>query len=171
LLLDNFKIYQIIDPAGTEKRTSDYFVIMTIGVSIHNNDIIILDIRREKAETPKHLDMLNQEYAKWKPINQYVENKSFGINIIQAFKQTSRPVKTLDAKGDKPTRAQIIQGFYENGKVYHRESSHWMSDFEQELLQFPYGIHDDMVDCIAYAGIIVQSMPIGNTRIVSKRSL
>jgi len=171
LLLSNYKIYQIIDPAGTEKKNSDYFVIMTIGVSIHNSDIIVLDIRREKAETPKHLDMLNQEYERWKPINQYVENKSFGINIIQAFSKTNRPVKTLEAKGDKPTRAQITQGFYDNGKIYHRQGAHWLSEFEQELLQFPYGTHDDMVDCIAYAGIVVQSMPLTTNRVVSTRRL
>ncbi|MBK8396138.1 MAG: phage terminase large subunit [Leptospiraceae bacterium] len=156
--LTQFKVYQIVDPAGTEKKNSDYFVVMTIGVSAKNSDIIILDIRREKAETPKHLEILQSEFEKWKPINQYVENKSFGINIIQAFKNTNRPVLTLEAKGDKPTRAQITLGYYANSKVYHRQSASWLSDFEEELLQFPYGLHDDMVDCIAYAGIITQSM-------------
>lgn len=156
--LQDFNIYQTVDPAGTKGITSDYFVVLTFGINKHNGDIIVLDISREKAETPDHLDILNREYVKWNPMSQYVESEKWGLSIIQAFKRTNRPVQELKAKGDKPTRAKLVQGYYENGKIWHRQGASWLLDFEDEVLKFPFAPHDDMVDCIAYAAIVTQSM-------------
>lgn len=162
LLYDNYRIYQTIDTAGTEKKQSDYFVVLTFGVNIHNKDIIILDVRREQALTTKHNNILMQEYSKWKPQIQYVENKSFGMNIIQAYRDTAKPVGELEADGNKILRSEIIRTlFYDHGKVYHRQGAPWLAEFEKELLQFPFGSHDDQVDCVSYAGIVVSNLVVG----------
>lgn len=172
LLYSNYRIFQTIDTAGTEKKKSDYFVVMTFGVNIHNKDIIILDIRREKAETPKHRELLDTEYAKWNPVMQYVENKSFGINLIQSYALSARPLGTLDADTNKIMRTTIIrEAFYDHGKVWHRQGAPWLADFEKELLEFPFGSHDDMVDCIAYAGILMDKLPITPPKISAGRGL
>lgn len=159
-LIDNFHIFQTIDVAGTENKDSDYFVCMTFGLNIHNGDLIILDVYREKKETTKHMAVMENQYQKWKAI-QYVENKQFGINIIQAYRDTNRPVGTLEAKGSKEMRSLVIRNFYDNGKVWHRQGASWLDNFEEEILAFPQGIHDDQVDCLSYGGIVAQSMPLG----------
>ena len=159
-LIDNFQIFQTVDVAGTENKDSDYFVCITLGLNIHNGDLIVLDVYREKKETTKHLKVMEAQYQKWNAI-QYVENKQFGINIIQSYRETNRPVGTLEAKGSKEMRSLIIQNFYDNGKVWHRQGASWLDDFEEELLAFPQGTHDDQVDCMSYGGIVAQSMPLG----------
>ena len=41
----------------------------------------------------------------------------------------------------------------ENGKVYFLADAPWLHAFEQELLLFPLGPHDDQVDVLSYAAI------------------
>lgn len=154
MYLKDFDIYQSIDPAGTDNKNSDYFVCLTFGVHKKTSDIIILDVFREHCETTRHLAVLDQQYEKWSPAAQYVENRTFGINIIQAYAQTGRPVRKLQADSSKTSRSEIIQTFYENGKVWHRQGAEYNHLLEAELLDFPNAKHDDIVDCISYAGLI-----------------
>lgn len=150
----DFEVYQTVDPAGTDNKGSDYFVCLTFAVHKKTANILVLDVFREHCETTRHMAVLDQQYEKWNPIAQYVENRTFGINIIQAYKETGRPVRELKADSSKVSRSEIIQTFYENGKVFHRQGADYMHVLESELLDFPNGKHDDTVDCIAYAGII-----------------
>ncbi len=145
-------IFQTCDPAATEKEQSDYFVLSTWAVT-PERDLLLLDVFREKAETTKHESIFDTQYQLWKPMYQGVENKTFGLNIIQALKKKGRPIKALKADTDKVSRARTIQARYELGTVYHRLNAPWLGDFEDELLEFPNGAHDDQVDTASFAGI------------------
>ena len=46
----------------------------------------------------------------------------------------------------------------ENGNVYFLENAYWLTEFEQELLQFPVGKHDDQVDAFAYIAQLIEPM-------------
>ena len=85
-----------------------------------------------------------------------MENKTFGINIIQNARRTGRPILPLKADKSKELRAEPLMVFYENGKVYHPEQHPNLVELERELLYFPHGKHDDMVDCLAYAAQMVR---------------
>ena len=61
------------------------------------------------------------------------------------------PLHELKAETDKVTRAMPLAIQYENGLVYHRRSAPWLVEYEDELLSFPNGAHDDQVDAAAYA--------------------
>ena len=39
----------------------------------------------------------------------------------------------------------------ERGLVYFPKDQEWVSEVERELLTFPVGVHDDIVDTLAYA--------------------
>jgi predicted phage terminase large subunit-like protein len=56
---------------------------------------------------------------------------------------------------DKVTRAQPLALRYEQGLVFHEQLPSW---FEDELLAFPQGVHDDAVDAAVYAYQAVMSM-------------
>lgn len=157
ILKTEVRIYQTIDTAGTENATSDYFVCYTFGVT-KEADIIVLDIYREQLDTTRHESVLDHQYHKWNPIIQAVENKTFGINIIQNAKKSGRPVMALKADNSKELRAEPLMVFYENHKVYHPEKHAELFEMENELLFFPNGKHDDIVDCAAYASQMVRIM-------------
>lgn len=53
------------------------------------------------------------------------------------------------------TRAYTAATRYEIGRVYHRRHAEWLGGVEAELLGFPSGAHDDMVDVVSDAAIAV----------------
>jgi predicted phage terminase large subunit-like protein len=147
-------IFQTCDAAATEKEKSDYFVNSTWAVT-PESDLLLLDVFREKAETTKHLQVMQDQLTRWSPTFQGVENKTYGLNIIQTCIQKGYPIKELKADTDKVSRARPMSARYENGAVYHRQGAPWLSDYEDELIAFPNGEHDDQVDTASYAGIVL----------------
>jgi predicted phage terminase large subunit-like protein len=73
-----------------------------------------------------------------------------GTNLIQDLRHEGklRPIPiTPDA--DKITRMSAQSAKIEAGHVYLPEQAPWLADFMTELLQFPYGRHDDQVDSVS----------------------
>ena len=151
---DDCYIIQTCDAAATEKESSDYFVNATWAVT-PDKDLLLLSIFREKAETTKHKQVMQSQYDRWHPNYQGVENKTFGLNIIQTCVQAGLPIKPLPADTDKVSRARPVAARYETGTVYHPQGAPWLVDFEDELVSFPNGTHDDQVDVTAYAYISI----------------
>lgn len=149
-------IFQTVDPAATEKETSSYFVCSTWAVT-PEKDLLLLDVFRERAETTKHKAVLKAQRDRWSPAFQGVENKTFGLNIIQEAKKEGAPIKPLEADSDKVARALPASARYEAGTVYHRMDAHWLEEYENELLAFPKGKWNDQVDTAAYAAKVVQT--------------
>ena len=59
--------------------------------------------------------------------------------------------ETLKPLSDKLTRARALQGRMQQNRVYFLEDAPWLPQAEQELLRFPAGAHDDVVDAMAWA--------------------
>lgn len=144
------RIYQTIDPAGTENKTSDYFAAITFGV--FENNIIVLDTFKERAETTRHEMILRNLRDKWNPVYQAVENRTFGLNIIQSAKKSGIPIMPLEADKSKIYRAEPLEIHFQNSLVWLNPEH---KELEKELLEFPNGKHDDLVDCLAYAVILL----------------
>lgn len=146
-------IFQTVDTAATEKETSDYFVIATWAIT-PDRELLLLDIFRERIDTTKHNKVIKDYYLRYKPFLVGIEEKTFGLTIIQQLK-SELPIKPLKADIDKIARALVIAAKYENGLIYHPVKAHWLAEFESELLEFPNGANDDQVDCAGYAGFIM----------------
>ena len=146
----DLRIYQTIDPAGTVSQTADDFACITF--AIHGNNIIILDTFNEQALTTTHENIMIALRDKWSPIYQAVEKKIFGLNIIQNAAAKGIPVKPLLADGNKIYRAEPLQVHFQNGLVWFKNG---FSALEKQLLEFPNGKHDDLVDCLAYACLLL----------------
>jgi predicted phage terminase large subunit-like protein len=58
-------------------------------------------------------------------------------------------VREVKPDRDKVTRVQALGARYEQHLVYHTPDLN--PEFERELLAFPVGAHDDMVDAAVYA--------------------
>jgi predicted phage terminase large subunit-like protein len=153
--------FQTIDAAATEKETADYFVCSTWAVT-PKSDLLLLSVFRERAETTKHAEILKNQYRRWGPAWQGVESVTFGINIIQDARNSGLPIRALKADKDKVSRARNVAARYEIGKVFHALGSDWLDDYETEMLSFPTGKHDDMVDTASYAGVALSEMGRGD---------
>lgn len=163
------RIYQTIDPAGTVSQTADDFACITF--ALHENNIIVLDTFSEQALTSTHSELLSNLRDKWNPIYQAVENVGFGKNIIdngKAYNQdiggngkklaSNSLIMPLETGGkNKIYRAEPLQVHFKNGLVWFNKS---FSKLEKQLLEFPNGKHDDLVDCLAYAVLLLLDKPV-----------
>ncbi len=147
---------QTCDTAMKVKDESNYTVIMTTYVS-PSGEIFIDDIARDRIPVPKQYNFLIAQRERHPDVLfQAVEDHASGIGLIQEGRAKGTPFKKLRADGDKVRRSMIIATAYENGAVFHKSAAQapWLEEYENELMFFPNGKHDDQVDCVSYAGML-----------------
>lgn len=142
--------YQTCDPAGSTKTTADYFALATWAKTLQN-DLLLLDIIRARLEGPDQPNIFKQAYLRWKPAFQGVEARSMGLTLYQMLTREGLPIRELKADTDKVTRALPAAARMEAGAIYFLKGAPWLGDYEDELIAFPKGAHDDQVDVTSYA--------------------
>ncbi len=152
-------VFQTCDPAGSTKEKADYFVLSTWAATPHN-ELLLLDVIRDKLEGPDQPELFQSGYDRWHPIAQGVESKNMGLTLFQTLQRTSLPVEELRPDGDKVLRARPMAARYKSGMVYHRKHAAWLDEWEEELIGFPNAAHDDQVDCAAYAYVMLQDIEL-----------
>ena len=55
---------------------------------------------------------------------------------------------TMQLPGDRSSPAAVKM---EQGSIYFRKDPHWLPEYENELVAFDKGTHDDQVDVTSYA--------------------
>lgn len=152
--------FQTCDPAGSTKTSADYFVLATWLVTPHR-DLLLRDVIRMRLEGPDQPKLFEQGKQRWNPRLQGVETKNMGLTLFQTLRRKGLPVIDLKAETDKETRALPVMARMEAGTVYFLKNAPWLDKYENELLMFPNGEHDDQVDVTSYAGIVIA----GKTRV------
>lgn len=115
-----------------------------------DNGLILLDLLHSRLEGPDQVNLFKQQYHRWNPVYQAVESVDLGKTLYQMLVREGLPVRQLKADRDKVTRALPASARMEAGTVYFMHGL-WLADFEDELLSFPTGAHDDQVDTLSYA--------------------
>lgn len=176
---DECLIFGTMDTAGTERRTGakgtslereandpDYTVI-AIWARTPMGDLVLLDLFRGQVATTVHADAVRTLYRRWR-CSIRVESAMYGLPLIQDVVRSGLPVVPVHAKSNKETRAQVARARYAVHRVYHPDPHQclvgengrpWVLDFEDELLEFPFGGHDDQVDVTGYAAAFQASEP------------
>jgi len=145
-------IFQTVDLATSTKASADFFVCSTFAVT-PESDLLVLDVLRDHISGANQRQVMHEQFKKWQPSIIGVESVAYQQSFVQILQDDGLPVISLPADRDKQSRAIMAATRYFSGHVYHNRFAHWLQDFESELLQFPKGKHDDMVDTIAYAAL------------------
>jgi predicted phage terminase large subunit-like protein len=145
------QIVQAWDTAWEDTEDAAWSVCITAG--LRGGMVYILDVFRDKLETPGLLKAMREQYKRWKPGVVLVEDKASGKSAIQVLKQeTTLPIVAVrPGTKDKTARARAITPYYESGRVLHRTGAPWLDVFEDELVLFPESENDDQVDALVYA--------------------
>jgi predicted phage terminase large subunit-like protein len=159
-------LFQAWDFAISEKQQNDY----TVGVTIlqdENNFIHVLDLVRFKGDTFVIIEEILNMYTKWAlyddtPITLGFENGQIWLTMEPVLKLRMQernlfpPYEVMKPLSDKLVRARALQGRMQQGRVMFLESD-WFHELQREMLRFPAGSHDDMVDALAWACNLVNS--------------
>lgn len=153
-------IFQVVDPAASEKTTADYTVIGTFGIT-NENELVWLDCERFQKEIPEIIPLMELAYKKWNPAYVAVEAVAANNAVYKLANRTAMCVKCVSPMGlDKLTRATPAMIYASEGRVFLPINAHWLDDVESELLRFTgndkLDAHDDIVDVLSMAAQALQ---------------
>ncbi len=89
----------------------------------------------------------------WQAKSIVIEDSAAGTQVIQSMRFDRSPRVPLPIaitpEKDKQTRLHAVSAIIEQGRVHLPYRASWLEDFRVELIQFPFGRHDDQVDCMS----------------------
>ena len=153
--LDALDKYGVVDLATTKNKDSDYTVITSFART-PDNRLLVIDMLRSKMEGPDIIPAIKRAIDKNKLQYVGIERQGFQTTIIQMAQRSGIRVKNLKTDKDKVTRALPLAARMESGDVYLQRDTHWLPEVEREIMTFPAGAHDDIIDTLSYGVQLLQ---------------
>jgi predicted phage terminase large subunit-like protein len=148
-------VFTGVDPASSTKKTADFSVVFNIAIDEDNNRFILPYYR--KRATPLDLaDAVIDNFRQYRSSKTRIESVGYQEMLRQYIKEQSEQmgmfIPGLEIKENPRTsksyRLESLQPLFANGKVYIKPD---MQHFVDELLLYPRGKHDDLLDGFFYA--------------------
>jgi len=157
--LSDMKLFMAWDLAVGEKQTNDYSVGVVGGLD-YDDQLYIVDVIRARMNTHECADaILNMysKYNKYSPVVIGIERGQLELSMkptLKKLQKERRLYPTYDNNlvpiNDKTIRARPLQGRMQQGMVYFPATASWLEVTQHEMLRFPGGVHDDIVDAVSW---------------------
>lgn len=151
--------YLSVDPSF-EGAYSDYAAFVMAGMDFQR-DLYVRHVLRKKMTYGEIINAIFEIYTRFSAekvkINKIIietiaTQKSIGIELAneQRRRGTWLPIQEIRSRSEsKEERIRGLAPFYEFGHIFHIQECPQLEDFEYELLHFPRGAHDDIIDALA----------------------
>lgn len=151
-------VIMVVDPGLDKNGEHDPTVIWVSGMD-KAGQVWIIDVVRKHMVFHEILDEVLEVYRKYNPRTVYIEAVQGQVYIVQELENgrwpggVILPVEKIDGKQVAMGKIRIytLEGLFEHRQLLAPEAAPWWVDFCDELVTFPRGKHDDMLDCGAYA--------------------
>jgi len=144
-----------VDPASSTKQTADFSAIVTIAID-EDDKRYILPYYRKHAKPVDVGEAIIQNWHKYKPartrietvgyqemLRDYVRRRCDDLNIWISGMEIKNNPRTR-----KSARLESMQPHFYQGRVFIKKD---MENLKGELLMYPRGKHDDLLDGLYYA--------------------
>lgn len=143
-----------IDPAFRLKQTND-FTGITISKIRQDGSVVVVEAQQKKLNANdliNHLFVLVEIYKPDRVILETVAAQIVLLDLIHnKMKETGKWFVVEEAKLDtsetKAMRIRSLIPFYANQRIFHVPG---LKELENQLLEFPRGLHDDIIDSLAH---------------------
>lgn len=152
--------FAFIDPAISKESGADYTALVIVDVDL-DGIWYVRTAQRYRISPTQLVDLVFKVNEQFKPTGIGIENIAFQDVLLQMVsEEMNRRGTTLPVTGISTTnirnkhgriRTRLVPRF-EWGRLYLAQG---LTDLEMELLQFPRGAHDDLLDALAYIDDIV----------------
>jgi phage terminase large subunit-like protein len=160
------RIYIPCDAALSTKQTADFTCAWPFGVD-QKNEIWFLPfyLHKRGVSSLDLVEWLLDKAKEYKAQSVVLERGHISLAIGPLYKKRAmergiyaRLDDSLIPKADKMVRAQAIEGRTRQGKVHYPDMP-WVREIViPQALAFPAAKHDDIVDTIALAGLLVDKV-------------
>src|SRR5262249_20372842 len=162
---ETLAIYGASDYAVTADG-GDYTVHVVVGVD-PDGHMYLLDLWRKQASSDEWVEAFCSLVKQWKP-REWAEEKDqikAGVGPFLERMQRERQAyvyrREFPTRGDKAVRAQSIRGRMALDGLYVPQGASWLPHLRSELLSFPAGKHDDIVDTLGLIGQLLDTITSG----------
>jgi len=148
-------IFMGVDPASSINKSADYSTIVTIAIDKKGNRYVLPYY--QKRATPMNLaEAIIQQFKLYKPDKVRIESVGYQ-EMLREYLKTRCEEENLFIPGleiketprnSKSVRLEQLQPYFAQGKFYLLDD---MQELKDELLLFPRGRHDDLLDGLYYA--------------------
>ena len=158
----SLSIYGASDYAVSD-NSGDWTVHLIAGMD-EEDRIYLLDMWRDKKNSSVWVEAFVDLVRKWKPLKWAEESgqiqKSLGPYISKRQREERAWCwrKQYPSHRDKTARAQPISGRMSEGMIYFPRNASWSNEMISELMVFPAGKNDDMVDAFSLFGRMLDEM-------------
>ena len=162
---DNLVHYSTWDLAVGLLQRNDRTVGMHAGVD-EDGDLWLIDCEIGRIETDTMVDNILDSYRRFNQdiigIEKGQIEKSIGPFLNKEIESSG--LHGINVEGlppgnrDKVARSKSIIGWLARGRVHAPKDAPWWDEFINELLEFPVGKHDDIVDALAWMGYLLDHM-------------
>jgi predicted phage terminase large subunit-like protein len=136
-----------VDLAISTKSDADYTAAVILGTL--NGRTWILHAEHTRTGFHGVLAFIQSLADRYKPSIIAIESVQYQAAVVEELlRSTNLPIQAVRPDKDKLTRFLPLEARYEQGLVYHAPN---LMAYTDELLSFPHGAHDDLVDAAAYA--------------------
>lgn len=137
-----------IDPAASERQTADPtgMVVADLG---NDGNVYVRAIHNKRLSPNKTAAVAKELDETYQPDRVGVEEGSLGLVFSDLL--AGLPVIGLKPDKDKVRRLLAVSRFFEAGKIFIVKDIKNGQALREQLIEFPKGSHDDMVDALVYA--------------------
>ena len=140
------------DPLDT-KSEPDYNVVLTCGKDMISGRVYVLDYARERCAPSRTLELIFEHVNKWHPATVGIETVGYQKSLlpwIRQFQVSSGKYFMVTPlshnKASKGARIRGLQPAVASGALLFRTH---MQALVNEMLVYPLGVNDDLVDALA----------------------
>jgi predicted phage terminase large subunit-like protein len=142
-----------VDLAISQNKRADDTVVFTVGHDRNTGKVYLMDYTAGKMDPLQTIDAMFDHFDRFRS-KFWIESVGYqaALRYFVVEEQRRRRVffnieELKHAKTSKANRIEALIPLYKAGMIYHREH---MKEYEAQLLSFPFGAHDDMIDCASF---------------------
>jgi len=160
-----YSAFTAVDLAISKADTADYTAVVTIVVPPENH-WFVLDCDYGRYNPDEAIGAIFRAVTKYHPVKVAIEKVAYQQALIHFLEKEMVKrnqffqIEPVQASTAKELRIQALQPRFKAGTIWFPVEASFLTELESELLMFPRGKHDDIIDALAYLEQIAQP-PVG----------
>ena len=143
-------LFMGIDPASSTNETADYSAVVVIAVDANGNRYVI-DYYRRRVTPLTLADQIKKMYDQYRPTKTRIEVVGYQ-EMLREYLRAGSYIPGLEIReiprNKKSKRLEAMQPHFARKRVFLRQEHDALRD---ELIMYPRGKHDDLLDGLYYA--------------------